>query len=375
MKKRKVKLFASIASLGLVVAVMGVGVWAATQQAVKVSSQVSFTATSVAADIKLSVNNAVAPTIESPTPEQQAELAKYADDKEYDIVKEATLSVEMKGSTGDEANQYAKSDLYKHLLYSEKVPTEITEDAENPTNVGKYTEGADIGYGPERAQPRYVARFINDTQKSLFENRVYLNLQDKDEDGYLNKNAQIVYTFTITALESSAPIYYDITADLLPTVIGTTSYKIDEVFDVTVTDTKEELTAPITDTTYGEQSTDTTLDVVHITNWTTGYTGETTSDDNAIQPGETRTITVVYTVKDLTEVDPVAYATYQGIAYTMKSLQLGDIYIKLANNLNNLNQLPNNNVTPGDYPFDEIVDWTDPKDENPFDAIQGPDVE
>ena len=75
MKKRKVKLFASIASLGLVVAVMGVGVWAATQQAVKVSSQVSFTATSVAADIKLSVNNAVLPTGVEATSE---EGKKYA---------------------------------------------------------------------------------------------------------------------------------------------------------------------------------------------------------------------------------------------------------------------------------------------------------
>lgn len=364
MKKRKVKLFASIASLGLVVAVMGVGVWAATQQAVKVSSQVSFTATSVAADITLSVNNAVRPAdVTAESPEGQ----KYAKGMEYDIVKEATLSYDNKidEETGEETDAYAPSDLPKHFLYSEKAITQ-GQDGEYTIEAG----AADVDFGPARAQDRYVARFINDTEKTLYENRVYLNLQDKDEDGYLNKGAEVVYTFKIKALDSSAPIYYDITADLFPTPIGTTSYKIDEVFDVTVTDTKDALTTPATDTTYGEQSTDPTLDVVNITNWTEGYTDPTTEDDNAIQPGETRTITVVYTVKDLTEVDAEAYATYQGIAYTMKSLQLGDIYIKLANNLNNLNQLPDNNQE-GEFPFDNKVDWEKPKDQDPFDAIQG----
>ena len=55
MKKRKIKLFASVASLAMVAAVMGVGVWAASQQAVAINSTVGFAATSVDATIKLKV--------------------------------------------------------------------------------------------------------------------------------------------------------------------------------------------------------------------------------------------------------------------------------------------------------------------------------
>ena len=62
MKKRKVKLFASIASLAMVVAVMGVGVWAASQQSVNVSSTVQFTATTIAADVKLAVSGTAVET-------------------------------------------------------------------------------------------------------------------------------------------------------------------------------------------------------------------------------------------------------------------------------------------------------------------------
>jgi hypothetical protein len=56
MKKRKVKLFASIASLAMVVAVMGVGVWAATQQSVTVSSNVKFEATGITGTVALKVS-------------------------------------------------------------------------------------------------------------------------------------------------------------------------------------------------------------------------------------------------------------------------------------------------------------------------------
>lgn len=55
MKKRKIKLFASIASLGLVVAVMGVGVLAASKQAVQITSTASFSAISVDAKIEFAV--------------------------------------------------------------------------------------------------------------------------------------------------------------------------------------------------------------------------------------------------------------------------------------------------------------------------------
>ena len=48
---RKSKLFASLVSLALVVAVMAVGVWAATTQAVNVTTTVSFSATGVSGTI------------------------------------------------------------------------------------------------------------------------------------------------------------------------------------------------------------------------------------------------------------------------------------------------------------------------------------
>lgn len=51
MKKRKVKLLASIASLVLVFAVMSIGVWAAATQSVSVSTKVTFTATGVSGTI------------------------------------------------------------------------------------------------------------------------------------------------------------------------------------------------------------------------------------------------------------------------------------------------------------------------------------
>ena len=55
MKKRKIKLFASVASLAMVAAVMGVGVWAASSQTVNVTSEIKFESTSIAADINLAI--------------------------------------------------------------------------------------------------------------------------------------------------------------------------------------------------------------------------------------------------------------------------------------------------------------------------------
>ena len=63
MKKRKIKLFASVASLAMVAAVMGVGVWAASSQNVSVNSTVNFTATSIAADVTLAISHAGAEDI------------------------------------------------------------------------------------------------------------------------------------------------------------------------------------------------------------------------------------------------------------------------------------------------------------------------
>ena len=348
MKKRKVKLFASIASLGLVVAVMGVGVWAATQQAVKVSSQVSFTATSVAADITLQVHNNKDLVTGNPNTETGGTGLST-----MDIVDKASLALTEKEGQPISPDAPYEYDVTKTL-----------------TNTG---EGEDTATPGTNGVEQYVARFINDTEKSLFENRVYLNIADKDEDGYLNVGAEIVYEFKIKALESSAPIYYDITANLFDTKIKGTNYTINQVFDVTVTDTKEGLTTTPTDTTLNETD---TIDTVHITNWTTGGVADTTQDGNAIQPngtgvdtevgyGEVRTITVTYTVKDLAASDPTNFTGYQGISYTMKSLELGDIYIKVANNLKNLEQLPDYAEERPEFPFDTTLDWTAPKDVDP----------
>ena len=69
MKKRKVKLFASIASLAMVVAVMGVGVWAATQQNVNVNSTVSFQTTAIEATVALAIDGDAVDTAATTAPE------------------------------------------------------------------------------------------------------------------------------------------------------------------------------------------------------------------------------------------------------------------------------------------------------------------
>ena len=62
MKKRKIKLFASVASLAMVAAVMGVGVWAATTQSVNVTSTVQFSATGIEATVTLDTITGTAAT-------------------------------------------------------------------------------------------------------------------------------------------------------------------------------------------------------------------------------------------------------------------------------------------------------------------------
>ena len=353
MKKRKVKLFASIASLGLVVAVMGVGVWAATQQAVRVSSQVSFTATSVAADITLQVHNnkdLVGANAGDPNGTNFSKM---------DIVEKASISQQL-----DDKGKYK---------YDENLTL---------TNLGT---GEDTATAGTNGVEQYVARFVNDTAKTFYDNRVYLKVADKDEDGYLNVGAQVVYEFIIKAHASSAPIYYELYADLSDKPIPGTDYTIDEVFDVTVTDTYLHKTA---DDDFS-QTTNVTEDRttnVKISNWTTAPAGGTTTDPNAIQPditgdntgkeeatlpddseevldyeyGEERRITVTYTVRDF---DGDA-TLYQGISYTMTSLELGDIYIKVANSGTNLNNLPDFNDTINKDVIDKVVDWETNKKEN-----------
>ncbi|MFQ6749372.1 MAG: hypothetical protein ACLRFR_00840 [Clostridia bacterium] len=62
MKKRKIKLFASVASLAMVAAVMGVGVWAATTQSVTINSTVEFSATAILGTVTLYADGAATAT-------------------------------------------------------------------------------------------------------------------------------------------------------------------------------------------------------------------------------------------------------------------------------------------------------------------------
>lgn len=349
MKKRKVKLFASIASLGLVVAVMGVGVWAATQQAVKVSSQVSFTATSVAADITLQVHNNAQLIEDNEGDPNGTNFSKM------DIVEKASISEEL-----DAKGKYK---------YDEELTLTNTAAGEHGETIGSL--------GVEQ----YVARFVNDTAKTFYDNRVYLKVADKDEDGYLNVGAQVVYEFIIKAHTSSAPIYYELYANLSDETIPGTEYTIDQVFDVTVTDTYNTTFSKTTNVTESRTTN------VKISNWTTAPAGGTTSDPNAIQPditgdetgkveatlpddseevldyeyGEERRITVTYTVRDYDGADK---HLYQGISYTMTSLELGDIYIKVANSGTNLNNLPDFDDTINKEVIDKVVDWATNKKDN-----------
>lgn len=63
MKKRKIKLFASVASLAMVAAVMGVGVWAATTQSVTINSTIQFSATAITGTVDVYATNVATGTL------------------------------------------------------------------------------------------------------------------------------------------------------------------------------------------------------------------------------------------------------------------------------------------------------------------------
>ena len=322
-----------------------------------------------------------------------ADAAKYDGMKEYDIVKKATLSHAYKPADPSKDipadTQYAPSDALVDVLYSE---SEITATTDPITNVTTYTQAESpeaVDFGEGRKQARRIAYFTNDYAKTLYENRVYLELQDKDEDGYLNIGAKVVYEFTIEALDSSAPIYYHITANLFNTKIfdpdptpdnqNPLPVRIQDAFEVQIFDVStsvpgvgegaQPVVTPTDQTAAGIEPSakvsapardNNDTPTATLTNWRDGII-DTTGDGRAIQPGATRTIQVVYTVKDMDG----ATELYQGISYTMKSLQLGDIYIKLANNGKNITDLPN--YAPGidGTDFDKFVDWITGKEEKP----------
>lgn len=104
MKKRKVKLFASIASLAMVVAVMGVGVWAATQQSVAISSTVGFQATGIEGTVALqatgtSVNTAKIGEQDIKTTAQN--IATFALTDAQDKVTNVAVTIDLYDHTGD----------------------------------------------------------------------------------------------------------------------------------------------------------------------------------------------------------------------------------------------------------------------------------
>ena len=183
-------------------------------------------------------------------------------------------------------------------------------------------------------------------------------------DMFAAEGAKVVYTITIEALSSSAAIYYDILANLNANTfgleVGGSMYKVQDVFEVQIFDTNKTLESNL-----ATGATNATL-----TNWADGADDKTPTPAaaaNVIQPGETRTIQVVYTVKDLS----ATITGYQGISYTIPELQLGDIYIRLANNGANIDGLPEwvQNINgsydgdeDGEADFDGFVDWTEPKE-------------
>ena len=67
MKNKKFKLFASLTSLVMVVAVMAVGVWAATQASVGVNTKVSFTATGFTGTVSIAYTNNATSSAETGT--------------------------------------------------------------------------------------------------------------------------------------------------------------------------------------------------------------------------------------------------------------------------------------------------------------------
>ena len=109
MKKRKIKLFASVASLAMVAAVMGVGVWAATSQAVAVTSTVQFSAQAIAANVTLKVTgtegegaNIIKETEGNYTYKTATEIANWAFNADEDTLAENTKTVDYQLVDGNE---------------------------------------------------------------------------------------------------------------------------------------------------------------------------------------------------------------------------------------------------------------------------------
>ena len=176
MKKRKVKLFASIASLAMVVAVMGVGVWAATSQSVAINTTVGFQATAVSGTVSLAVED-----------NQTA-----ANDKN-DIVKTAMLK---------------KADSYDHKNSAGETASFAIADYNDETGVSVLSTTT-------------IADFEASDQVSKFDYDLKLTLEDKDGNGVLDEGAQVKYTFVITA-DTGYTMDYQITA----------TNALDTVFDI-----------------------------------------------------------------------------------------------------------------------------------------------
>lgn len=153
MKKRKIKLFASVASLAMVAAVMGVGVWAASTQAVAVSTHVNFTSTAIAADIDLAITG--------------FEWDKTADEGAGAL---SSTTMILGTSTIGGATSMTKDDLAVFGL-EDKATTSPT-----PTDI-------------------------------------VINLTDTDQNGVINAGSQIKYVFTINADADSKPIFFKAVSD------------------------------------------------------------------------------------------------------------------------------------------------------------------
>lgn len=159
MKKRKIKLLASLTSLVLVVAVMAVGVWAASSATVKITGNVSYTASgNIKSTITLQENSetsTITPTIsegEGTKPVATAGQLVFNGSEEADLTGTFTLGTDgnitltaTEGQTGDVTYSYTitiKNDYTVEDTASKKnLKVTVTEPTENPNISISYDKG------------------------------------------------------------------------------------------------------------------------------------------------------------------------------------------------------------------------------------------
>ena len=149
MKNKKFKLFASLTSLVMVVAVMAVGVWAATQASVSVTGSASFSATGIAGTISATatggatINSQTTATIltadmDDVTVEEDATIAYSLNAGSDSLITEADVTTNTFTVTYTITNTGSTALKYTVTVENDEVPTagvymvaSITDGAES----------------------------------------------------------------------------------------------------------------------------------------------------------------------------------------------------------------------------------------------------